>query len=129
MDIGSVTAGRAMEGMIPAREFQRTSSGNTGVAQSTSSDSNTCIGSSELSEEGKKNYQEKVGKAVDKLNKIIEDEDVYAKYEVHEKLNQIMVKLIDRNTNEVLLEVPSKKILDMVAKMCEMAGILLDKRA
>ncbi len=129
MDIGSVNAGRAMEGMIPAREVQRIKADNTSVVQSTSGDSSTYVDGSVHSEEGKKNYEEKVGKAVDKLNKIIEDEDVYAKYEVHDKLNQIMVKLIDRNTNEVILEVPSKKILDMVAKMCEMAGILLDKRA
>jgi len=48
---------------------------------------------------------------------------------VHDKLNQIMIKIVDNKTKDVLLEVPPKKILDMVAKMCEMVGILVDKKA
>ena len=40
----------------------------------------------------------------------------------------MIVRVIDNNTNEVINEIPNKKILDMVAKMCEMAGILVDKK-
>lgn len=40
-----------------------------------------------------------------------------------------MIKIIDNETNEVIFEVPPKKILDMVTKMCELAGVLLDKKA
>ncbi len=70
-----------------------------------------------------------VQKAVEKLNKFIEDEHIYAKYEMHDKFNQIMIKLINQDTKEIILEVPPKKILDMVAKMCEMVGVLIDKKA
>jgi len=59
----------------------------------------------------------------------MEDEDIHAEYEVHDKLNQIMIKIVDNKTKDVLLEIPPKKILDMVAKMCEMVGILVDKKA
>ena len=50
-------------------------------------------------------------------------------YEKHDVLNEMIVRVIDNNTNEVIKEIPSKKILDMVAKMCEMAGVLVDKKA
>ena len=40
-----------------------------------------------------------------------------------------MIKIIDNDTKEVLMEVPPKKILDVVAKMCELAGVLVDKKA
>lgn len=73
--------------------------------------------------------EEDLKKAVDKLNKFMEDEGTHAVYEVHEKLNDVMIKIVDNNTKEVILEVPPKKILDMVSKMMEMVGLLVDKRA
>lgn len=72
---------------------------------------------------------EEIGKAVDKLNKFLEDENVHAVYEVHEKLRDVMIKIVNNDTNEVILEIPPKKILDMVAKMMETVGVLLDKKA
>lgn len=67
--------------------------------------------------------------AVNKLNKFLEDESTHAEYEMHDKLKNIMIKIVDDNTGKVVMEIPPKKILDMVAKMCEMVGILLDKKA
>ena len=40
-----------------------------------------------------------------------------------------MIKIIDENTKEVIVEYPPKKILDLIAKMCELAGIAIDKKA
>ena len=70
-----------------------------------------------------------VEKAVDKLNKFLEDENVHAEYSIHDKLRDVMIKIVNSDTKEVILEIPPKKILDMVAKMCEMVGILVDKKA
>ncbi len=115
MEVSRVNVGRTMEGVTPAREVQPISQNNA-TAQETI-DKN-------------QNYKlEEIHKAVDKLNKFMEDEDILAEYEVHDKFNQIMIKIIDNKTKDVLLEVPPKKILDMVAKMCEMVGILVDKKA
>ncbi|HCO74414.1 MAG TPA: hypothetical protein DIT16_06120 [Clostridium sp.] len=117
MEIGRVNVGRTMEGVTPAKEVQRVSENNV-ITQETT-DTNQI-----------KNFDlEDVNKSVDKLNKFMEDEDIYAEYKVHDKFNQVMIKIIDRKTKEVLLEVPPKKILDMVAKMCEMVGVLVDKKA
>jgi flagellar protein FlaG len=77
----------------------------------------------------KKLSKEDVEKAVDKLNKFLQGEKVHAEYEVHEKLNDIMIRIINNDTKEVILEIPPKKILDMVAKTLEMVGILVDKKA
>ena len=38
-------------------------------------------------------------------------------------------KIVDRDTKEVLVEVPPKKILDMIAKLCEISGVVFDKKA
>jgi flagellar protein FlaG len=75
------------------------------------------------------NFSEQdIEKSVEKLNTFLEDEKVHAVYERHEKFNQIMIKIIDNDTKEIIAEYPPKKILDMVAKMCEMVGILIDKK-
>jgi flagellar protein FlaG len=39
-----------------------------------------------------------------------------------------MVKVIDIETKDVIKEFPPEKILDMVAKMWEVAGIMVDER-
>lgn len=67
--------------------------------------------------------------AVDKLNKFLEDNKTHAEYEVHDKFKDIMIKIVDDNTGKVIQEIPPKKILDMVAKMLEIVGVLFDKKA
>lgn len=75
-------------------------------------------------------YDEKdLDKAINKLNNFLKDESTHAEYSVHDKFNTITIKIIDNVTKEVIMEVPPKKILDMVARMCELVGIVFDKRA
>lgn len=67
-------------------------------------------------------------KSLNKLNRFLEDESAHAEYSVHEDLGTVMIKIVDDKTKEVILEVPPKKILDMVASMCKQFG-LIDKKA
>lgn len=69
-----------------------------------------------------------VAEAVGRVNKAIEGSSRRFVYSVHEKTNEIMIKVIDERTKEVIREIPPKKILDMVANMLEMAGLLVDER-
>lgn len=69
-----------------------------------------------------------VSEAVGRVNKAIEGSSRRFVYSVHEKTNEIMIKVIDDRTKEVIREIPPKKILDMVANMLEMAGLLVDER-
>lgn len=66
--------------------------------------------------------------AVDKANKVLFKNDTYLKFSVHEKTKDIMVKIIDNSTGEVLKELPPEKLLDMVAKIWEIAGIFVDEK-
>jgi flagellar protein FlaG len=84
---------------------------------------------SNSSEGEKENNETEVKSAVSKINKFLEGESTHLQFEKHDVLNQMIVKVIDNDTNEVIKEIPSRKILDMVAKMCELAGVLVDKRA
>lgn len=66
-------------------------------------------------------------KAVDKANKVF-NESTHLKFEIHDKTKDIMIKIVNDETGEVVKEIPPKKILDMVAKMCEIAGIIVDEK-
>ncbi|MGG7147219.1 flagellar protein FlaG [Clostridium butyricum] len=72
--------------------------------------------------------RKELDKSLSKLNRFLEDESVHAEYSVHEDFRTIMIKIIDDNTKEVILEIPPKKILDMVASICKQFG-LIDKKA
>lgn len=49
-------------------------------------------------------------------------------FAMHEATKQVMVKVIDKATQEVIREIPSKKVLDIVADRMEAAGLFVDKR-
>lgn len=49
-------------------------------------------------------------------------------FAIHKATKQIMVKVIDKNTHEVIREIPAEKVLDAVAHMCELAGIFMDEK-
>lgn len=98
----------------------------TSVVQKTSNEKQ--LANEENNKEKQNFTKEDLDKALNKLNKFLEDDKVYAQYERHQDLGTLMIKIIDENTDKVILEVPPKKILDMVASMCRQVGIL-DKKA
>ncbi|WP_026672361.1 flagellar protein FlaG [Alkalihalobacterium bogoriense] len=65
---------------------------------------------------------------VDGLNKMLEPHSVGLKFNVHEKLDRLYVQVVDRNTDDVIREIPPEKFLDMVSSMLEHAGLLVDKK-
>jgi len=58
---------------------------------------------------------------VRRANRALEAVDIQAKFSIHEGTGEIIVKLQDINTGEVIREIPPEKLLDLVAKMQEMA--------
>jgi flagellar protein FlaG len=71
---------------------------------------------------------EQVVKAIERAIKAMEGKSTSLEFSVHEKTRQIAVKVLDKNTGEVIREIPPEKQLDFVAKLWEMAGILIDER-
>lgn len=69
---------------------------------------------------------EQIRKAVEQLNKNLPHSE--AIFGVHEETNRVTIKIVDRDTKEVIKELPPEKTLDMIAKVWEIAGILVDER-
>ncbi|WP_108669009.1 flagellar protein FlaG [Peribacillus acanthi] len=72
--------------------------------------------------------KDKVEEIISSMNKFLQPTHTSLKFEFHEKLNEYYVKLIDDKTQEVVREIPSKKLLDMHAAMTEFIGLMVDKK-
>ncbi|WP_336762387.1 flagellar protein FlaG [Paenibacillus sp. USHLN196] len=67
-------------------------------------------------------------KAIDKAVKALQGPTTTLEMSVHEKTHQILVKVLNKETGELIREIPPEKTLDLVAKMMEIAGILIDEK-
>ncbi|WP_433923777.1 flagellar protein FlaG [Paenibacillus taichungensis] len=47
---------------------------------------------------------------------------------VHEETHAIMIKVLNKETGDLIREVPPEKILDLAAHMMEITGIIFDKK-
>ena len=69
---------------------------------------------------------DQVKKAVEKLNKNMSNSE--AIFGIHDATNRVTIKIVDKETKEVLKEIPPEKSLDMIAKAWGLAGILVDEK-
>lgn len=65
---------------------------------------------------------------VESVNGFIEPLDTNLKFVYHEQLNEYYVTLVNPLTNEVIREIPPKKMLDMYAAMTESLGMIIDEK-
>ncbi len=81
-----------------------------------------------VSEENQEDEEQRVIRAIEKANKHIKTYDRRLEFSIHDTTKQIMVKVINTEDDSTIREIPSEKILDMVAHLWEMAGILVDEK-
>ena len=67
-----------------------------------------------------------IKKAVDEINKKAQNSE--AVYGIHDATNRDTIKKVNKDKKKVLKEYPPEKTLDMIAKVWEMAGLLVDKK-
>ena len=78
------------------------------------------------------------GKPVSKdlMDKILEDANsmmlghkTHFEFKIHEKTGEVIVKLVDNETKEVVKEIPSEKLVEIMSNLCELVGLCLDQKA
>ena len=69
---------------------------------------------------------EQLKKAVEKMNQTLSHSE--AIFGIHEGTKRLTIKIVDKDTKEIIKEVPPEKTLDMIAKVWELAGILVDEK-
>ncbi|MBR1670656.1 MAG: flagellar protein FlaG [Butyrivibrio sp.] len=81
----------------------------------------------EATEEQIQADNEKIKKAISDMAKSAKS-NAEAVFGIHEKTNRVTIKMVDKDTKKVIKEFPPEETLDMIAKMWEVAGIMVDEK-
>ena len=87
--------------------------------------SGTDNGESNLAQQNEK--KEASIKELKDIQKVI-NRNTIAEFGYNEPTNRITIKIKDKDTDEVIKEIPSEKALEKLAKAWELAGILVDEK-
>ncbi len=85
--------------------------------------------------QGKVEFEEKridekaIKRLTGKFNEVLSILNTRLKFSVHEGTNTIVVQILDSESGEVLKEVPSTKFLELVSKLGEYVGFMIDEKA
>lgn len=94
----------------------------------------------DVREQSKEEYEKKVVPSLDRMKESVQEKvqamndfltptNASLKFTFHEDLQEYFVEIVDKQTNEVIREIPPKKFLDMYAAMVQFMGMFVDKRA
>lgn len=72
--------------------------------------------------------EEQLTEVVESMNEFLQASHTSLKFVLHDELNEYYVTLVDDVTQEVVKEIPSKKMLDMYAAMTDFVGLMVDKK-
>jgi flagellar protein FlaG len=139
MKIGEVSSAVSYQGQgssvkaAPAPAVQKDSAivDFTAAAKEAKADSeNRSFSANPEKEEAEKNPAQQatssLKEAVEKINSA--NGNAEAVFGIHEGTNRVTIKMVDKETKEVIKEFPADKTLDLIAKAWELAGIMVDEK-
>lgn len=71
---------------------------------------------------------EQMVRMVERALKVLQGPHTSAQFSVHDATNTIMLKIVNTETGELIREIPPEKTLDIVAKLIEVNGLLIDEK-
>lgn len=119
----SVVVGQTAQTEVDKKLRKESRDGDAKKAEVKIKESNT---SEKALDEQRAVQMEKLKKAVELMSEQLPHSE--PKFGIHEETNRIMIKLVDKDTQEVIKEIPPEKSLDMLAKAMEIAGVLMDEK-
>lgn len=66
--------------------------------------------------------------AIEDLNNFLKPIKTSIQFVLHEELKEYFVQVVNVDTNEVIREIPPKKMLDIYAAMAELMGLIVDRK-
>ncbi|MNO27510.1 flagellar protein FlaG [compost metagenome] len=75
------------------------------------------------------NDQEKVIQQLEKAIRAVQGPEKAYEISVHQQTHTIMVKVFDKQTGDLIREIPQEKLLDVAANLMELNGLIFDEKA
>ncbi len=74
------------------------------------------------------NASRRIKSAVEHANKTMRHAKTKCEFSYHEETKRVSIKVIDEETEEVIREIPPEETLEMLSKMWELAGLMVDEK-
>lgn len=135
MDINSIAGVQAAPSQ-PQQSAVQPSANAQAAAAAFAAQSAVSFHSTQVAIEGGDGEKDRSGLSMsEKINAAIADANskatsgrTTAQFKYHEKTKRISIKIMDRDTKEVIREIPPEETLDMISKFWEIAGLMVDVR-
>ncbi len=72
--------------------------------------------------------EDQIKEAVKQVNTKLKAHRTRCEFSYHEETNRVSIKVFDRDTEKLIREIPPEETLEMVEKIWEIAGILIDEK-
>ena len=72
--------------------------------------------------------KEKIKESIEEMNDTVSALHKELHFEFHEKAERMLVEIRDIRNDEVIKEIPPKEMLDMIGRIKEVVGLLLDEK-
>ena len=125
---GSVSTAETRTENLPRVESAENAAAAESIAQATTAIDTKAAGdeNENTSQQNQDPYNAQIRKAVEEVNKkAVNSEAIFG---IHEATNRVTIKIIDKDTRKVIKEIPPEKTLDMIAKVWELAGLMVDEK-
>lgn len=66
--------------------------------------------------------------AISRANNKLKSHRTKCEFSYHEETKRVSIKVLDKETEEVIREIPPEETLEMIERMMELAGLLIDER-
>ncbi|MYL54010.1 flagellar protein FlaG [Pontibacillus yanchengensis] len=73
-------------------------------------------------------HKDEAHSIVKSLNDFLEPTSSEVRFEFHDELEEYYVTVVNKDTDEIIKEIPPKKMLDVYAAMAEFMGFLVDRK-
>lgn len=96
------------------------------TVQAVTADNGGNLANGKNSQQNIEKDNEKVKKAVSDLNKTMNNTS--CQFGIHEATGRVTIKIVDKETKDIIKEFPAEETLDLIAKVWELAGIMVDEK-
>lgn len=70
-----------------------------------------------------------VQNVVEKMSKLLDQENTHVEYEAHKGMWNVVIKIIDNKTDEIVTQIPAKQAVDAMENFYNAVGLIMDKKA
>lgn len=104
--------------------------GNNGISQRTKTVSVELGGNRNENQQQKDQRSEatRIKNAVNDVNNKLKPTKTRCEFSYHEEVNRVSIKIRDRETDEIIREIPPEESIKVLEKIYEIAGLLVDEK-